>query len=67
MNPTEMKAAGLRELEELAARLPKLARKKLPPGQRRYEIVQEIGRFRVQIATLKGPDLARRRGLKATK
>jgi hypothetical protein len=55
----------LQELEEMAARLPALARE-LPPGQRRYDIMQEIGRFRVQIAALKGPELGRsHRGPKA--
>src|SRR6266403_2402218 len=57
-----MRAAGLQELEEMAARLLALARK-LPPGQQRHDIVQQIGRFRVQIAALKGPDLGRRFGL----
>src|SRR5436190_16213037 len=58
-------AARLQELEEMAARLLALARK-LPPGQRRYDIMQEIGRFRVQIAALKGPELGRsHRGPKA--
>ena len=57
--------AKLQELEEMAARLLALARK-LPPGQRRYDIIQEIGRFRVQISALKGPELGRsHRGLKA--
>jgi hypothetical protein len=54
-----------KELEEMAARLLALARK-LPPGQQRYDIVQQIGRFRVRIAALKGPELGRsRRGPKA--
>ena len=58
-------AARLQELEEMAARLLALARK-LPPGQRRYDIMQEIRRFRVQIAALKGPELGRsHRGPKA--
>jgi hypothetical protein len=58
-------AARLQELEEMAARLLALARK-LPPGQRRYDIMQEIGRFRAQIAALKGPELGRsHRGPKA--
>ncbi len=61
----EMRAARLQELEEMAARLLALARK-LPPGQQRHDIVQQIGRFRVQIAALKGPDLGRpHRGPKA--
>ena len=60
-----MRAARLQELEEMAARLLALARK-LPPGQQRYDIVQQIGRFRVRIAALKGPELGRsRRGPKA--
>ena len=57
--------ARLQELEEMAARLLALARK-LPPGQRRYDIMQEIGRFRVRIAAIKGPELGRpHRGPKA--
>jgi hypothetical protein len=60
-----MSAARLQELEEMTARLLALARK-LPPGQRRYDIMQQIGRFRVQIAALKGPDSRRpHRGPKA--
>jgi hypothetical protein len=61
-----MRAARLQELEEMAARLLALARK-LPPGQQRHDLVQQIGRFRVQIAALKGPDLGRppHRGPKA--
>jgi hypothetical protein len=51
----KMRAARLQELEEMAARLLALARK-LQPGQQRHDVVQEIGRFRVQIAALKGPD-----------
>jgi len=54
----KMRAARLQELEEMAARLLALARK-LPPGQQRHDIVPEIGRFRVRIAALKGPDLGR--------
>jgi len=61
----EMRAARLQELEEMAARLLALARK-LPPGQQRHDAVREIGRFRVRIAALKGPDLRRpHRGPKA--
>jgi hypothetical protein len=50
------RSARLQELEEMAAKLLALARKKLPPSQQRYDIIQEIGRFRVQIDALKGPD-----------
>jgi hypothetical protein len=58
-------AARLQELEEMAARLLALARK-LPPGQQRYDMVRQIGRFRVRIAALKGPELGRpQRGPKA--
>ena len=61
----KMRAARLQELEEMAARLLALARK-LPPGQQRHDVVREIGRFRVRIAALKGPDLRQpRRGPKA--
>jgi hypothetical protein len=60
-----MRAARLQELEEVAARLLALARK-LPPGQQRHDVIREIGRFRAQIAALKGPDLGRpHRGPKA--
>jgi hypothetical protein len=37
-----MRAARLQELEEMAARLLALARK-LPPGQQRDDVIQEIG------------------------
>jgi len=61
----KMRAARLQELEEMAARLLALARK-LPPGQQRHDVIREIGRFRVRIAALKGPDLRRpHRGPKA--
>jgi hypothetical protein len=60
-----MRAARLQELEEMAARLLALACK-LPPGQQRQDVIQEIGRFRAQIAVLKGLDLGRpHRGPKA--
>jgi hypothetical protein len=48
-----MRAAGLQELEELAARLLAIVRE-LPPGQRRYNIAQQIRRFRAQIIALQG-------------
>ena len=54
----KMRAARLQELEEMAAKLLALARK-LPPCQQRHEVIKEIGRFRAQIAALKGPDLGR--------
>jgi hypothetical protein len=56
----KMRAARLQELEEMAARLIALARQ-LPPGQQRHDVVREIGRFRMRIAALKGPDLRRPR------
>jgi hypothetical protein len=51
-------AARLQDLEEMAARLLPLARK-LPPGQQRYDIMQQIRRFRVKIAALKDPNSRR--------
>jgi hypothetical protein len=52
----EMASARLQELEEMAETLIAIARK-LPPGQDRDDALLEIGRFRGQIAALKGPDL----------
>ena len=72
MNPGCVKAKGmtagrLQELEEMAKRLRALARK-LPPGQQRHDIAQQIGKFRKEIAALKGPDLGRpHRGPKVKK
>ena len=40
--------AALNELEEMAAKLQETARK-LPPSASRQSLLQEIGRFRVQI------------------
>jgi hypothetical protein len=51
-----MRAARLQELQEMEAKLFATARK-LPPGPDRRNILQEIGRFRVQIAALQGADL----------
>jgi hypothetical protein len=59
-----MRAAGLQELEELAARLLAIVRE-LPPGQRRYNIAQQIRRFRAQIIALQGAGSWPARGLKA--
>jgi hypothetical protein len=51
-----MRATELQELEEMAEKLLATARK-LPPGQDLYNALQEIGRFRVQIAALQSADL----------
>jgi hypothetical protein len=51
-----MKMARLQELEEIAAKLLATARE-LPPGQERHNALREIGRFRAQIAALKGANL----------
>jgi hypothetical protein len=60
-----MRATRLEELEKLAARLLAITRE-LPPGQRRYNIAQEIRRFRARITALKGNHLRREhRGLQA--
>jgi hypothetical protein len=53
---SEMSTARLQELEKMAAKLLATARK-LPPGPDRHNILQEIGRFRAQIAALQGADL----------
>jgi hypothetical protein len=54
-----MSAEKLQELEEMAARLRAVARQ-LPPGQHRYEVFQQIRKFRERIAALKKQDLGRR-------
>jgi hypothetical protein len=51
-----MRATKLQELEVMAAKLMEAARK-LPPGQDRHNILQEIGRFRSQIISLQGAGL----------
>jgi hypothetical protein len=51
-----MRAARLQELQEMAAKLLATARE-LPPGPDRHNILQEIGRFRAQIAALQGAGL----------
>jgi hypothetical protein len=49
-----MRAARLKELEGMAAKLLETARK-LPPGQDRHNALQEIGRFRARITALQRP------------
>jgi hypothetical protein len=57
--------ARLQELEEMGAKLQATARK-LPSGPHRHNILQEIARFRAEIAALQSADLwPARRGLKA--
>jgi hypothetical protein len=51
-----MRAARLQELQEMAAKLLATARE-LPPGQDHHNALREIGRFRAQIAALKGTGL----------
>ena len=51
-----MRATKLQELAEMAAKLLATARK-LPPGPDRSNILQEIGRFRAQIAALQRANL----------
>jgi hypothetical protein len=51
-----MREARLQELQEMAAKLLATARE-LPPGQDHHNALREIGRFRAQIAALKGADL----------
>ena len=51
-----MRAARLRELEEMAAKLLETARK-LPSGQDRHNALQEIDRFRARINALQRLDL----------
>ena len=46
-----MRAARLKELEEMAAKLLETARK-LPSGQDRHNALQEIERFRARITAL---------------
>ena len=51
-----MSATGLRDLEEMAAKLEATARK-LPTGPRRDELLEDIARFRAQIAALQAAGL----------
>jgi hypothetical protein len=52
----EMRAARLKELEEVAAKLFETARK-LPSGQDRHNALQEIERFRARITAQQRLDL----------
>jgi hypothetical protein len=47
-----MRAARLRELEEMVARLSATA-SEIPPGQEHHNALREIARFRAQIVALK--------------
>jgi hypothetical protein len=47
----EMMASGLRELEEMAAKLEATARK-LPMGPGRTELLQDIAKFRARVSAL---------------
>jgi hypothetical protein len=51
-----MRAARLKELEEMAAKLLETARQ-LPSGQDRHNALQEIERFRARITALQPLDL----------
>jgi hypothetical protein len=46
------KATETQDLETMAAKLLEIARN-LPPGSERHSILKEIGKFRMQITTLK--------------
>ena len=60
-----MRATKLQELEEMATKLLAVAGK-LPPGPDRHNMLQEIGRFRAQVAALQRADLRpARRGMQA--
>jgi hypothetical protein len=54
-----MTEARLQELEEIAAALLATA-SQLPPGQDRHNALREVGKFRAQIAALKGADKAKK-------
>jgi hypothetical protein len=58
-----MRAARLKELEEMLAKLSEAARK-LPQGQDRHNALQEIARFRARITGLQRQELpsAQRKG-----
>jgi hypothetical protein len=50
-----MSAARLQELEEMAAKLLATARE-IRPGQERHDILEQIGKIRLQIAALQPLD-----------
>ena len=51
-----MRMQRLQELEEMAAKLLATARK-LPPGDERHSMLQEIGRYRSRLMSLQGARL----------
>jgi hypothetical protein len=51
-----MRATKLEELEDMAAKLLAIARE-LPPGPERINILQEIGRFHLQMISLQSVGL----------
>ena len=59
-----MRTAKLQELEEMGAELQATARK-LPPGMIRQNILQEIGRLRVQVVALQADLPKERQGMQA--
>jgi hypothetical protein len=51
-----MRATRLQELEDMATRLLATVRQ-IRPGQERHDVLEQIGKIRLQIAALKGADL----------
>jgi hypothetical protein len=51
-----MRATRLQELEDMATRLLATVRQ-IRPGQERHDVLEQIGKIRLQIAALKGSDL----------